>query len=248
MYKAIIIEDEQKAADMLEGMLKETSPAISIVEKCPDLPSGVRSIKKHRPYIVFLDIELPVYSGIQLLDFFDAEDVDFKIIFTTAYNQYALRAFEMSAIDYLLKPIQESQLQAAIAKTFKIYGSGPLNQLPVFKQNFIEEANKKMVLPVANGYEIFNLKDIIYLKAEGSYTQIISINDSVLASKNLKHFQFILEGASNFFRIHRSIIVNIHYSKKLLRDDTAFLILENGSKLPVANDRVDDLLKVLRDV
>jgi len=247
MYKAIIIEDEQKAADMLEGMLKDINPEIIIVEKCPDLPSGVRSIKKHRPYIVFLDIELPIYSGIQLLDFFDAEDVDFKIIFTTAYNQYALRAFEMSAVDYLLKPIQEPQLRAAIAKTFKVNGSGSVSQLPVLKQNFIEDANKKMVLPVANGYEIFNLKDIIYLKAEGSYTQIVSVNNSMLASKNLKHFQFILEGTGNFFRIHRSIIVNIHYSKKLLRDETAFLILENGSKLPVANDRVDGLLELLRN-
>jgi two-component system LytT family response regulator len=165
MYKAIIIEDEQKAAGMLEAMLNDIDPEMAIVEKCPDLPSGIRSIKKHRPFVVFLDIELPVYSGIQLLDFFEPEEVDFRIIFTTAYDQHAVRAFEMCAIDYLLKPIQETQLRAAVTKLLNLQKSGIPGALPVLRQNFIEETNKKIVLPVANGYEILNLKDICYLKA-----------------------------------------------------------------------------------
>jgi two-component system LytT family response regulator len=241
--------DEKKAAGMLEAMLNGIDPEMAIVEKCPDLPSGVRSIKKHRPFVVFLDIELPVYSGIQLLDFFEPEEVDFRIIFTTAYDQHAVRAFEMCAIDYLLKPIQETQLRAAVTKLLNLQKSGIPVALPILRQNFIEETNKKIVLPVANGYEILNLRDICYLKAEGSYTQIVSRNNaSVLASKNLKYFQFVLEGAGYFFRIHRSIIVNIHFAKKLVRSESAALILETGAEIPVANEKIDELLQLLRDM
>jgi two-component system LytT family response regulator len=249
MYKAIIIEDEQNAANLLEEMLRDIDPDILVIEKCADLPSGVRSIKKHHPFVVFLDIELPVYSGIQLLDFFEPDEVDFKIIFTTAYNQYAIRAFEMSAVDYLLKPIQEHHLRAAVTKLLKLQAPGAINPLPVLKQNSASETNKKIVLPVANGYEILNLCDICYLKAEGSYTQIISKNNtSILASKNLKHFQFILEGAGNFLRVHRSIIVNIDFAKKLVRSEGAALILETGAEIPVANEKIDELLQLLRDM
>jgi two-component system LytT family response regulator len=249
MYKAIIIEDEQKSAAMLEGMLNDIDPEMVIADKCTDLPSGIRSIKKHRPVVVFLDIELPVYSGVQLLDFFEPSEVDFRIIFTTAYNEHAVRAFEMCAVDYLLKPIQESQLRAAVAKLLNLPGLQAPDTLTTLRKNFIEETNKKIVLPVANGYEILNLQDICYLKAEGSYTQIVARNDtSLLASKNLKYFQFVLEGAGYFFRIHRSIIVNIHFAKKLLRNEGVSLILETGAQLPVANEKVVELLQLLRDI
>src|ERR1700760_4512052 len=116
MSKAIIIEDEPHAANLLEAMIGELEPEIRVMEKCGDLPSGVRSIRRYGPDIVFLDIQLPMYSGIQLLDFFNPEDLTFQIIFTTASNEYAVKAFEMSAIDYLMKPIQEEKLKAALKK------------------------------------------------------------------------------------------------------------------------------------
>src|SRR6202050_98925 len=119
MFKDIIIEHELNPANLLEGMLLDLYPSMEIMDKCKDLPSGVKSIRKHKPEVVFLDIELPVYSGIQLLDFFDQKEIDYQIIFTTAYNQYAINAFEMSATDYLLKPIQEDKLRTAVEKVFK---------------------------------------------------------------------------------------------------------------------------------
>jgi len=118
MLRTIIIEDEPAAANLLSEMLKDIAPEVSVVEMCPDLPSGVKSIKRHAPDIVFLDIELPVYSGIQLLEFFNPEEINFQVIFTTAYNEYAMKAFEMSAVDYLLKPLQEEKLNAAIKKVY----------------------------------------------------------------------------------------------------------------------------------
>lgn len=249
MYKAIVIEDEQGAANLLVQMLHEIEPDIVVVEKCGDLPSGVKSIKKHNPYIVFLDIELPIHSGMQLLEFFNPEDIDFKIIFTTAYNQYAVRAFEMCAIDYLMKPIQEDLLRAAVAKAIRTAATGNAGVLSTLKQNFQSDKDKKIVLPISNGYEIINVQNICYLRAEGSYTQIFTINnETILASKNLKHFQFILEEISFFYRIHRSTIVNIRFIKKLLRSEGGILLLEDKTQLPIANDKIDGLLLALNNM
>lgn len=249
MLRAIIREDEHNAAELLEQMLKEIEPAVDIVEKCADLPSGIRSIKKHSPEIVFLDIELPVYSGIQLLDFFNPEEITFHIIFTTAYNEYAVRAFEMSAVDYLMKPIQEEKLKISVEKVLRKQGVPKTDILPILKQNFQQGVNKKIVVPVADGFEILNLKDIYYFKAEGSYTKIFfSTNTSLLVSKNLKHFEFILQEINGFIRIHRSFIANVNFAIKLLRKDGAILLLDNKTELPVADDRMEKVLEMLQKV
>jgi two-component system LytT family response regulator len=246
MLRAIIIEDEHNAAELLEQMLKEVEPAVDIIEKCGDLPSGVRSIKKYAPDIIFLDIELPVYSGIQLLDFFNPEEITFHIIFTTAYNEYAVRAFEMSAVDYLMKPIQEEKLKTSVEKVLRKQGVSKTDIFPILKQNFQQGVNKKIVVPVADGFEILNLKDIYYFKAEGSYTKIFfEGNPSLLVSKNLKHFEFILAGINSFVRIHRSFIANVNFAKKLLRKEGGILVLENKTELPVADDRMEMVLELL---
>ncbi len=105
MYKAIIIDDEKMARTLLEGMLYEYHKDVEVVDSCKDLPTGVKSIRKHKPDLVFLDIEMPGHSGLELLDFFDEQEVNFSIIFLTAYNQYAINALRLSAVDYLVKPV-----------------------------------------------------------------------------------------------------------------------------------------------
>jgi two-component system LytT family response regulator len=243
MFKSIIIEDEINAANLLEGMLHEIDPSIRILEKCRDLPTGVKSIRRNKPDVVFLDIELPIYDGTQLLDFFDKEEIDFHLIFTTAYDQYAIKAFEMSAIDYLQKPIGEEKLRIAIEKLAGKSAKTAAGLLPVFSENFRSPVGGKIVVPVSDGFEIMNMKDIAYLKAEGSYTQIVlSANKSLVVSKNLKYFQNILSGTGYFVRIHRSFIANMNYAKKILRKDGDFLILENNAELPVSEDKVDMIL------
>jgi two-component system LytT family response regulator len=246
MFKAIIIEDEIHAANLLEGMLLDLYPSLEILDKCKDLPSGVKSIRRHKPEVVFLDIELPVYSGIQLLDFFDHKDIDFQIIFTTAYNQYAINAFEMSATDYVLKPIQEDKLRTAIEKVVKQTVRPAVDMLPVLKQNLQHDSNKKIVVPVINGYEILNSSDICYLKAEGSYTQIYnSKNQCLLVSKNLKYFESILSQVDSFIRIHRSYMANMQFAKKILRNDGGFLVMENKIELPISDDKMESVLALL---
>jgi two-component system LytT family response regulator len=248
MLKAIIIEDEPHAADLLQNMLLDIEPALTILDKCRDLPSGVKSIKRHLPDIVFLDIELPVYSGLQLLDFFNPEELQFHLIFTTASNDYAVRAFEMSAIDYLMKPLREEKLRLALEKVLRSQPAPKPDRFPVLKQNMEPNGNKRIVVPVANGFEILPVKDICHLKAEGSYVNIFLVaGGSLLVSKNLKYFEFVLAGNRNFVRIHRSFIVNLHFVKKLIRRDGAFLVLESKLELPVTEDKIDTILDLLQN-
>jgi len=246
MLRVIIIEDEQHAANLLESMLSDIDASIQVLDKCRDLPEGVKSIRRHSPDVVFLDIELPMYSGIQLLEFFNSEDVTFRIVFTTAYNEYAVRAFEMSAADYLMKPIQEEKLRTALEKITKRTFADEPYHLPVLKQNFQTDAIRKIVVPVSNGFEVLNLKDICYFKADGSYTQIYFVsNTTMLVSKNLKHFEFVLGGINSFLRIHRSFIVNINFVKRIFRKDGGMLVLENNAELPVAEDKMELILEAL---
>lgn len=155
--RVIIIEDEKIASDLLQQMLLEIDNTIEIVDRCYDLTSGVKSIKKNEPELVFLDVELPVYSGLQLLDFFDSEDINFKIIFTTASNQHAIQAFEMSAIDYVLKPIQPEKLKNAINKYKEQASYKSFENLSVLTQNIQTPSIKKIVIPVATGFEALNV-------------------------------------------------------------------------------------------
>jgi two-component system LytT family response regulator len=244
--KAIIIEDEQKAADLLEQMLMDISDSIEVVEKCYDLPSGVKSIKKNHPDIVFLDLELPVYSGLQLLEFFNEEEISFALIFTTASNQHAIQAFEMSAIDYILKPIQEEKLKTALQKCFKRKKISSAENISVLQQNMQSPEFKKIVVPVNNGFEIINLSDIMYFKAEGSYTNIfLSDKQSLMVSKNLKYFDDILESSYCFIRIHRSYMANIQYAKKILRNNGYFLVIDDSTQLPIINEKVEEIIKLI---
>jgi two-component system LytT family response regulator len=248
-YKAIIIEDEANAAKMLDMMLIEIEPGLHVVDMCEDIPCGVKSIKKHDPDIVFLDIDLPVYRGLQLLEFFNPEEITFQLIFTTAYNEYALKAFEMSAVDYLLKPIQEPALRKAIQKAQKISDS-TINRLSILKENFKDHSqNKKIVVPVADGFEIVATMDICYIKAEGSYSNIFFTScKTMLVSKNLKYFEFLLSGTSSFMRIHRSYLVNLNHVKKLNRNDGGILQLNNKTELPISEEKLDALVEALRRI
>ncbi len=242
--KVIIIEDENKAADLLQNMLMQIDPSIEIIEKCSDLLSGVKSIKANHPDLIFLDVELPVHSGLQLLDFLEEDEIKFSIIFTTASNQYAVNAFEMSAIDYILKPIDEEKLKLSIQKFNHHRRIFPEQNISILKQNLQTSEFKKIIVPVVSGFEILKLTDILYLKAEGSYTKIfLADNKSLTVSKNLKYFEVILGSNNYFIRIHRSFIANVHLAKRIIRKDGYFIIMEDESQLPVITEKVEEIIQ-----
>ncbi len=244
MIKAIIIEDEPRAAELLSEMVNEIEPSIQIVDKCADLPTAVKSIKKYSPELVFLDVELPIYNGLQLLNFFNADEIKFKIIFTTASHQHALQAFDMSAVDYILKPIQYDKLNSAILKFMENYGKPDQATYAALKDNYFSNGNKKIVVPLINGFEIIKLKNILFIKAEGSYAHIHQENGtSLMVSHNLKFYEDLFSSESNFIRVHRSYLVNINFAKRISKNDGAQLIMENNAELPIALDKVDSILE-----
>jgi len=243
MIKAIIIEDEPRAAELLNEMLKEIEQRIDVVDICPDLPSAVKSIKKNNPDLVFLDVELPVYNGLQLLNFLNPEEIRFRIIFTTASHQHAIQAFNMSAVDYVLKPIQYDKLGNAIQKFMEGFGKTEPYSYAALKDNYFNNGNQKIVVPHLNGYEIIKLQDIIYIKAEGSYAHIQQENGAgLMVSHNLKYYEELFSENTNFIRVHRSYLVNINYVKRISRNDGAFLVMENNLEIPISSEKIDSIL------
>ncbi len=238
--KAIIIDDELRARRVLSNMIEEYTPEIEIIGLCENVPKAVLEINKKRPDVVFLDIEMPEYSGFELLDFF--REIDFEIIFVTAYSEYAIKAFEVSAIDYILKPVRIDKLENAVKKlknkvTNKLRLSSINKRLDTLKTNLESNDLKKIAIPVAEGLIFIKTDDISFINAEGSYCKIwLSNNTSIFVSKKLKYFEEILINKSNFYRLHRSFLVNIHKIKKYNRRESV-VIMENENKIRVSRDK-----------
>jgi len=241
MYKAIIIDDEPMARELLEGMISEYIPNVNVVELCENLPTGIKSINKHKPDLVFLDIEMPGYNGLDLLDFFNSDEINFSIIFVTAYNQYAIQAFKLAAVDYLLKPIESDDLIKAVSLFEKMVSS--LN-LQVLKSN-LNSQSKKIAISTSNTIAFVNLDEILFFKADGAYTNVfLEGNKVILTSKNLKYYENLLVPYSNFFRCHKSFIVNTNYISEYIKSDGGFLRVKNFD-VSLSTDKVSILLEKL---
>lgn len=244
MIKAVIIDDEAKARRILEALLKEYCPEVEILASCEDVPSGVIAINKYKPDVVFLDVEMPGYTGFQLLEFFN--EVNFEIIFTTAHSDYALQAFKVSAIDYLLKPIQISELIRAVDKLKKVQGD-EATRISTLRENFKHNAIRRLALPVAEGLIFVEVNDILYLEADGSYTKFCLANGkSVVVSKKIKEFEEALSTANNFFRPHRSYIISLNAIKQYVKQDGGYILLKNDTQIPLARERKDDFLELVK--
>jgi two-component system LytT family response regulator len=232
----LIIDDEQRARNTLAALLKEYCPQVAVIASCANIPEGVLAINMKRPQLVFLDIEMPEYNGFELLSFF--REVDFHIIFVTAYNEYALKAFEVSAVDYLLKPVDIDKLKAAMLKVEqKLKNHDMQSKLDVLKDSFGSGQFNRIALPVTEGLLFIEVPDIVFLEAEGAYTNVWLRNGSkIMASKKLKFFEEVLESRPNFFRSHRSFIVNINFLKKYNKNDSS-LTLDNGKVAYIARER-----------
>lgn len=232
--KAIIIDDEERARRVLSSMLEEYCSDVEVVSLCNNVPQGVLEINRKKPDVVFLDIEMPDYSGFELLEFF--KDVDFEIIFVTAYNKYALRAFEVSAVDYILKPVRIDQLENAISKLQNKLRLTMVDRLELLKINLQSERIKKIAVPVSDGLILIKVNEISHIDADGSYSTIFLVDGSnMLVSKKLKYFEDLLSNQNNFYRIHRSHLINIEYVKKYNRHDSE-ISLENNQRIKVARD------------
>ncbi len=242
MIKAIIIDDELQARNLLRALIKSHCPEITVMEECSDLPNGVKSIRKHKPDLVFLDIEMPGHSGLELLDFFDERDVNFGIIFTTAYNEYAVKAFKLSAVDYLLKPISGEDLEQAVERYQKRFAKVEMSKMasPIVS---IEKSENTIAIPVGQSIKFIELDDIVFVKGESSYAEINLQNLSkILVSRTLKNFEEVLADKSNFYRCHKSYIINRKFVIDYVKSDGGYLILKPKFEIPISPDKVQGFL------
>ncbi|WP_421898122.1 LytR/AlgR family response regulator transcription factor [Marinoscillum sp.] len=246
--KAVIIDDEQKARRLLRLLLEENCPQITAIETAEDLPKGVALINKFQPDIVFLDIEMPGYSGIQLLEFFTPEQINFEVIFTTAYSEYAIKAFELNAIDYLLKPLRHDQLETAVQKAIQQIGQSKVSERLEELRNTLKVSNiRKIGLPVSNGVLFVELDDVIMMEADRMYTKVFTTGDGeLLVSKPMKFFTDILEDVREFYRPHRSFVINLKHIKQYVNQDGGYIIMDNQKLVGISKDKKDEFFQVMQ--
>jgi two-component system LytT family response regulator len=240
---AILIDDEPNAVGLLALRLKQYCPQISIVAACTNSLEGIEAIKTYKPDLVFLDIEMPQLNGFQVLE--AVQDIPFSLVFVTAYDKFALKAFRYSAIDYLLKPIDTQELIQAVEKVEKQRTTSP-DQIEHLKSQ-VNSPDRPLpdtlALPYQNGVAFVALNDIIYCKSDDNYTRFFVVNDQhYLVMKPLKDIQALLE-ERDFLRIHRQYIINLNQTKKFVRGESSYLLMANGQSLSVSRSYRDRLIE-----
>lgn len=245
MLRAIIVDDEPAARNILEIMLQEHNAEIQVVDSCADVMAAVKSINHLKPDVVFLDIEMPGYSGFQLVELF--KEPEFEIIFTTAYAQHAIRAFEVSAVGYLLKPIDEDKLALVVDK---LKSKQSMQQrIELLRENLNEPTPKKIALPVAEGLLFVALQNIEYLEADGSYTNLFLEDGSkLLISKKMGEFEHLLTLENRFFRPHRSFIINLNHIKQYIKHDGGHILMNCGGIINLSRDKKDEFQSLVEGI
>jgi len=239
--RLLIVDDESLARHVVRGMIEAHFPTVQIVGEAPDVPEAVKLIHQEKPDVVLLDVEMPGYSGIELLRFFDPTQITFRIIFITAYSDYAITAFEMAALDYLLKPLQVADLTRALSRV-TLADAQNNSQLSALQENLSSTGNPKIALHVAEGLHMVALNDIIYLKADGSYTHVfLSRGVRLTVSKKLIEYEK-LERYPQFIRLHRSHIANLNRVAKYLKQDGGTLVMENNDYLSISQDKKNKVM------
>lgn len=217
--RAIIVDDEESARDVLENLLRRFCPEVEVVNKFPNVPQAVEFCKKDAPDLVFLDIEMPNYAGFEIVKFF--ETIPFEIIFVTAYDKYALRAFEISAIDYLLKPVDIDRLKEAVSRVKKQSDLKQHSDRLALLGSTLQSKEVKSIMVTDKGYQqVVPVDSIIAIEAEESYCTIHTTEKKYTVSKNLKHFETVFAENPMFFRVHKSWMISkkhiLNYSKSEL--------------------------------
>lgn len=207
--KTIIIDDEADGAEVLKILLSKLGDKIELIGIANDLLEGVELIKEHKPQLVFLDVEMPGHRGYEIVDFFDK--INFNIVFVTAYDEYAVKAFEINAVDYLLKPINRNRLKESVDKVLEIEDSREREGKYIkLMESLSSKPEPKIILNEIGKKKVVLLKDVIAIEASGPYSKVhLKTEDSVLVSKNLGYFEESLPEINTFFRTHKSWLINI---------------------------------------
>ncbi|MEO0894877.1 MAG: LytTR family DNA-binding domain-containing protein [Bacteroidota bacterium] len=245
MIKTVIIDDENRARSILRNVLEKDFPSVNIVGEGDDLDNGVETIKQVQPDLVFLDIHLKSGTGFELLN--RLGNIDFEIIFVTAYDEYAIRAFQFSAMGYLLKPIQITHLKDVIGRVSQRLTQSKQNQsdrIKILIENYEDKGSvKKLIIQNINGFQVIPLGEILYLNAEVNYTWFYLQNgEKILVSKTLKEYDKLLTDFG-FYRIHQSNLINLRHVKSYQKGEGGTVHMANGEELSVSRRRKTGFLK-----
>jgi len=243
MITATIVDDEQDCCESLATLLQRYCPEVKIVDICYSAAAALTSIHEHKPDILFLDIEMPFMNGFELLE--KLGEINFELIFTTSYDQYAIKAIRFSALDYLLKPIDREELQKSVHKAVQRNKHMLPQQLEILLDKLKRPSLSinKIPIPTMEGFQLVPAESIMSCESEGNYTFLYLKNkQKIIASRTLKEMEEILEDFP-FIRVHHSHVVNINEVEKYVRGEGGYLVMTDGSTINVSRSRKELLLK-----
>jgi two-component system LytT family response regulator len=243
--RTLIVDDEELARKNLEFLLNDYCEGIQVIGEAGNVREAKKFLNSNKIDLLLLDIEMPNGSGFELLESIK-DEIDFKIIFITAYHEYALKAFKYSAVDYLLKPINPEDLQAAMNKVKPGLDKDSPEKIEALIENMGKrgEQLEKIALASMEGLQFVNLDEIMYCESQDNYTQFfLTDGRRIMVSKTIKFFEEVLDQAK-FFRVHRSNIINLRYIDKYVKGEGGFVVLKQGARIPVSRRRKESFLQL----
>lgn len=250
VLRAVLIDDEFMGLNSLHILIDKYCPRIKSVAECRNPELAIDVIENYHPDIVFLDINMPQMNGFEMLQKLNWKNFD--LIFTTAHQEYALKAFKSNAVDYLLKPIDPEELKAAVKKVLKRHDTnqeaGNAEQIQTLLAGIVPGKPERLLVHSRNGLESIDTTEIISLESQSNYTRLYLENqDSILSSKTLKDYEAQLCGErSSFMRVHNSFVINLRKVLRYIRTSDT-LIMQNNQEIPVSKSRRDEFMKWLQE-
>jgi len=246
---AIIVDDEQDSRETLRNYIGKYCPQVTLITECANIQEAKSAILKHHPKLVFLDIEMPRGNAFDLLEQWG--EINFEIIFVTAYSQYAVQVFNLSAAHYLLKPVDIEELEKAVSYVEeRLTQKNKLSHAQILIDNMtaINAQNKKLVLPLMEGFDVVKMSEVLYCEAQDNFTCFHFLNGKKsMICRNLKFYENALTDFG-FCRVHRSHIVNLEYVTRYIKGKGGTVVMENGKEILVSNTKKSELIRRIKQV
>ncbi len=245
MIKCVLVDDEKNALEMMEWLLKTYCPQANVVAMCNTAEMGIEAIHQHNPDVVFLDIEMPRMNGFDMLE--QVSNLSFEVVFCTAYDQFAIKAFKYAALNYLLKPVDPDDLKATISRVEEKKAIPTKEQFALLMQHMKQPARStppRIALTTGDGLIFVATGDIIYCKAESNYTNVILGNGKkIMVSRVLKEMDEALSG-TDFYRVHSSYLINLNHVKKFVRGEGGYIVMDNDDNVTLSRSRRSEFLEL----
>lgn len=244
MIRCVLIDDESNSLEMMEWLLKTYCPQVQIEAMCQAATDGIKAIHQFKPDVVFLDIEMPHMNGFDMLEQFDK--LFFDVVFCTAYDQFAIKAFKYSALNYLLKPVDPQDLKDTIKRIEERQTAPGKEQIDLLLQNLRQAAKpalQRIALTTNDGMLFVSTADILYCEAESNYTSVVLSHKKILVSKTLKEIDEALAG-TEFYRIHHSFLINLNHIQKYVRGDGGYVMMSDGKAVSISRSRRQEFMEM----